>query len=69
MKNITKTLTALVAGSAALTTSLPVLAHSEHGSALSGIIHFMTEPDHLAISGLVAAVVIFAVRRMGKKRV
>jgi hydrogenase/urease accessory protein HupE len=50
-------------------TSLPALAHSGHASTMSGIVHFMTEPDHLAISGLIAAVAIFAIRRMGKKKV
>lgn len=56
-------------GAAALTSSLPALAHSEHASTMSGIVHFMTEPDHLVISGLIAAVAIFAIRRMGKKKV
>ncbi|MGI1669692.1 MAG: hypothetical protein K6L74_05140 [Neptuniibacter sp.] len=46
----------------------PVLAHSEHGSVMSGIVHFMTEPDHLAISALVAAAVIYAVRKVSSKR-
>jgi len=46
----------------------PVLAHSEHGSVMSGIVHFMTEPDHLAISALVAATVIYAVRKVSSKR-
>lgn len=46
----------------------PVLAHSEHGSVMSGIVHFMTEPDHLAISALVAASVIYAVRKVSSKR-
>lgn len=54
---------------AIMSLSLPAIAHSEHSSALNGIIHFMTEPDHLALLGLVAAVVVFAVRKMIKNRV
>lgn len=54
---------------AIMSLSLPALAHSEHSNALNGIIHFMTEPDHLALSGLVAAAVFFAVRKMTKNRV
>lgn len=46
----------------------PALAHSDHGSVMSGIVHFMTEPDHLAISALAAAAVIFAVRKVASKR-
>jgi hydrogenase/urease accessory protein HupE len=54
---------------AIMSLSLPAIAHSEHSSALNGIIHFMTEPDHLALLGLVAAVVVFAVRKMINNRV
>lgn len=46
----------------------PAFAHSDHGSVMSGIIHFMTEPDHLALSALAAAAVIFAVRKIASKR-
>ncbi len=35
---------------------------------MEGIIHFMTEPDHLAFSALVAAAVTFAVRKIASKR-
>lgn len=69
MKISTKAVTYKALGAATLMTSLPALAHSEHASTMSGIVHFMTEPDHLAISGLIAAVAIFAIRRMGKKKV
>lgn len=69
MNRFTKVIAACVTGSATLVTSLPALAHSEHASTMSSIVHFMTEPDHLLISGAVAAIVIFAVRRMSKKRV
>lgn len=54
---------------AIMSLSLPALAHSEHSNTLNGIIHFMTEPDHLALSGLVVAVVVFALRKMAKNRV
>ncbi len=63
-----KKLSTLLTATAALTTSLPALAHSEHTSTLSGIVHFMTEPDHLLISAAVAAAVIYAVRKIAKKR-
>lgn len=69
MEISTKAVTYKALGAATLMTSLPALAHSEHASTMSGIVHFMTEPDHLAISGLIAAVAIFAIRRMGKKKV
>jgi hydrogenase/urease accessory protein HupE len=69
MKKIAKVGISTLTGAAALTTSLPALAHSEHASIMSGIVHFMTEPDHLAISGLVSLALIFIVRRMGKKKV
>ena len=69
MNRLTKTATCLTLGAATLTTSLPALAHANHTSVMSGIVHFMTEPDHLVISGLIAAVAIFAIRRMGKKKV
>ncbi|MEM5537839.1 hypothetical protein WNY58_15745 [Neptuniibacter pectenicola] len=69
MKISTKAVTYKALSAATLMTSLPALAHSEHASTMSGIVHFMTEPDHLAISGLIAAVAIFAIRRMGKKKV
>jgi hydrogenase/urease accessory protein HupE len=69
MKISTKAVIYNALGAATLMTSLPALAHSEHASTMSGIVHFMTEPDHLAISGLIAAVAIFAIRRMGKKKV
>ena len=69
MKISTKAVTYNALGAATLMTSLPTLAHSEHASTMSGIVHFMTEPDHLAISGLVALALIFIVRRMGKKKV
>lgn len=69
MEISTKAVTYKALGAATLMTSLPALAHSEHASTMSGIVHFMTEPDHLVISGLIAAVAIFAIRRMGKKKV
>lgn len=69
MNQLSKKASAISAGAVALTTSLPALAHSEHASILSGIVHFMTEPDHLAISGLAALVVILTVRKLAKNRV
>jgi hydrogenase/urease accessory protein HupE len=51
--------------SALLVTASPALAHpGDHGT--SGLVHFLTEPDHLAIlalTGLVVAVVVYRVRR------
>lgn len=46
----------------------PAFAHSDHGSVVGGFVHFMTEPDHLAFSALVAVAVIFAVRKIATKR-
>lgn len=53
---------------AAAVITTPALAHSEQSSVVSGIVHFMTEPDHLAVSALVAAAVIYAVRKAVTKR-
>ncbi|MEM5537534.1 hypothetical protein WNY58_14180 [Neptuniibacter pectenicola] len=69
MEISTKAVTYKALSAATLMTSLPALAHSEHASTMSGIVHFMTEPDHLAVSGLVALALNFIVRRMGKKKV
>lgn len=68
-QSIAKTATGAVVGAVTLMTSLPALAHSEHASTMSGIVHFMTEPDHLVISGIVAVAVVLVVRRVGRKRV
>jgi hydrogenase/urease accessory protein HupE len=46
----------------------PAFAHNEQSTVMEGIIHFMTEPDHLAFSALVAAAVTFAVRKIASKR-
>jgi hydrogenase/urease accessory protein HupE len=64
MNKIYTKLTAL----AAPLLATPVLAHSEQSSVINGIVHFMTEPDHLAVSALVAAAAIFAVRKAKGKR-
>lgn len=64
MKTIYTKLTAL----ATPLLATPALAHSEQSSVISGIVHFMTEPDHLAVSALVAAAVIFAIRKAKAKR-
>ncbi|MCP4595651.1 HupE/UreJ family protein [Neptuniibacter sp.] len=59
-----------LAVTAATLTALPAMAHdgSEQASVMSGIIHFMTEPDHLLVSGVVAAVLIYVVRKAAVKR-
>jgi|GEM_PF-1682886 len=48
--------------------SAPAFSHAEHGSVLEGIAHFMTEPDHLALSAIAAAAIILAVRKLRTKR-
>ena len=65
MKNVVTKL----AASMAVLTSLPVMAHdgSEQASVMSGIVHFMTEPDHLLASFVIAAGVIYLVRRAAMK--
>ena len=59
-----------LAVTAATLTALPATAHdgSEQASVMNGIIHFMTEPDHLLVSGVVAAVLIYVVRKAVVKR-
>lgn len=60
-----KNLMTKLAATAALLTTLPAMAHdgSEQTSVMSGIVHFMTEPDHLLASFVIAAGVIYLVRR------
>lgn len=41
---------------------------SEQTSVLNGLIHFMTEPDHLLVSGVVAAGLIYFIRKVATKR-
>ena len=50
--------------------ALPAMAHdgSEQESVMNGIVHFMTEADHLLITGLVSAVLFYTVRKRAKKR-
>ena len=51
--------------SALLLAASPALAHpGDHGA--TGLVHLLTEPDHLAIlalAGLVVAVVVYRARR------
>lgn len=49
--------------------TLPAVAHdgSEQASVISGMVHFMTEPDHLLVSAAVAATLIYLVRKRGTK--
>lgn len=63
----------LITKSAVATTmmaALPAVAHdgSEQASMMSGIVHFMTEPDHLLVSFAVAATVIYLVRKVASKQ-
>ena len=41
---------------------------SEQTSLINGIIHFMTEPDHLLVSGVIAVCLIAGIRKMKDKR-
>ena len=41
---------------------------SEQTSVLNGLIHFMTEPDHLLASGVVAAGLIYLLRKAVAKK-
>ncbi|WP_286238750.1 HupE/UreJ family protein [Neptuniibacter halophilus] len=54
----------------AVAVSVPAVAHdgSEQASVMSGIIHFMTEPDHLLVSAVVAAGLIYTIRKLAAKR-
>ncbi|MGH1430946.1 MAG: hypothetical protein ACRBB4_07505 [Neptuniibacter sp.] len=64
MKSVFTKVTAV----AAAVIATPALAHSEHNNMLSGFVHFMTEPDHLGVSALVATAIIFSVRKVLAKR-
>ncbi|MFY0677131.1 MAG: hypothetical protein JXR18_07615 [Neptuniibacter sp.] len=57
-----------VSAISALLVTTPALAHSDQTSMLSGIVHFMTEPDHLLVSALLAAAVIYSIRNAKTKR-
>ena len=48
----------------------PAMAHdgSEQKSVMNGIVHFMTEADHLLITGLVSVVLFYTVRKLMRKR-
>ena len=41
---------------------------SEQTSVINGIIHFMTEPDHLLVSVVIAVCLIAGIRKMKDKR-
>jgi len=62
-----KTLLAKAFAVSALISS-PVMAHSDQTSVMGGIIHFLTEPDHLAVLGLVVAIAVFAGVKVISKR-
>ena len=66
---MTKSLTKLIAP-LAYVVALPAMAHdgSEQESVMNGIVHFMTEADHLLITGLVSAVLLYTLRKLAKKR-
>ncbi len=66
MKNLTSKFALALLAMASTAT----VAHdgSEQASVISGIIHFMTEPDHLLASGVVAAGLIYFIRKLATKR-
>ncbi|WP_299176473.1 HupE/UreJ family protein [uncultured Neptuniibacter sp.] len=49
---------------------LPAMAHdgSEQASVMSGLVHFLTEPDHLLVMFAVAGGLIYLIRKHSAKR-
>jgi hydrogenase/urease accessory protein HupE len=63
----------LARAAAPLLASGAALAHPGHGSAhalefFAGLLHLLTEPDHLAMLGVAVAAAVVAVRRVRARR-
>lgn len=63
-------ITKLSAGTAviSLLASTPAAAHTNQVNVMEGLVHFMTEPDHIAVSAVIAAALIFVIRKTKTKR-
>lgn len=66
---MTKSLTKLIVTLACVVV-FPAMAHdgSEQENVMNGIVHFMTEADHLLITSLVSVVLFYTVRKLTRKR-
>jgi hydrogenase/urease accessory protein HupE len=60
----------LILSMAGLAAVSPALAHEGHAAAQEfGLLHWLTEPDHLVLIGVTLAIVVaFGVRRLRSRR-